>query len=405
MTNRQAAIRIIRRLRRAGFHALLAGGCVRDMLLGRRAKDWDVATDAAPDQIIRLFRRTRKIGAKFGVVMVMMDSQQIEVATFRTESGYSDGRRPDQVSFCNAAEDASRRDFTVNGMFYDPIKKQIIDYVDGKKDLSRRLLRTIGNPNDRFSEDYLRMLRAIRFSVQLGFRIEKPTWKAICTHSSKIAKISGERIAMELEAILTHPNRVKGIKLLTESGLANAIFPGFEPQVMAEGIKVLANLPKNVDFPLALAAWFADCETVFALDRCNILRLSSAHTKHMKYLMDQRGTLLNEELGLAQCKMVLASPYFHDLFTLQKAIQKALKQSTAVLGRLKRRAAGLKGKNLSPKPLLDGHELISLGIQPGPMVGLVAQEMYIAQLAEQINTPAEAREWVRNWLAEHHRRE
>ncbi|MBN1126338.1 MAG: CCA tRNA nucleotidyltransferase [Sedimentisphaerales bacterium] len=405
MTNRQAAIRIIQRLRREGFQALLAGGCVRDMQLGRRAKDWDVATDATPDQIIRLFRRTRKIGAKFGVVMVLMESQQVEVATFRTESGYTDGRRPDHVAFCSDAEDASRRDFTVNGMFYDPIEKQLIDHVGGQKDLVKHLLRTIGNPDDRFSEDYLRMLRAIRFSVQLGFRIEKPTWQAICTHSSKITKISGERIAMEMEAILTHPDRAKGARLLTESGLADSIFPGFKPQEMDEGIKALTNLLKKVDFPLALAAWFAGCDTVFALDRCKILHLSSAHTKHMKFLLDRRGTLLDKEMGLAQFKMILASPYFHDLFALQKAIQKASGLSTGLLGRLKRRVAKLKGKNLTPKPLLDGHELIVLGVQPGPMVGLAAQEMYIAQLAEHIDTPAQARQWVQNWLAEHRRLE
>ncbi|MCK4959546.1 MAG: CCA tRNA nucleotidyltransferase, partial [Planctomycetes bacterium] len=155
MTNKEAAIRVVKRLRKSGFEALMAGGCVRDMLLGRIAKDHDVATSATPDEIIALFRRTLKIGAKFGVVMVLLDSQQIEVATFRTESGYADGRHPGQVAFSNAKEDAQRRDFTINGMFYDPVDEKVYDYVGGQADIDREVLRTIGDAGDRFGEDYL----------------------------------------------------------------------------------------------------------------------------------------------------------------------------------------------------------------------------------------------------------
>ncbi len=164
MTNREAAIKIIKEFCKAGFEALLAGGCVRDMLIKRPAKDYDIATDATPQQITKLFRRTLNVGAKFGVIIVLLDDNQVEVATFRTETGYSDGRHPDSVTFSNAKQDALRRDFTINGMFYDPVTKEIIDYVGGRDDIDKRTIRTIGLPHQRFGEDYLRMLRAIRFA-------------------------------------------------------------------------------------------------------------------------------------------------------------------------------------------------------------------------------------------------
>ena len=198
MTNRQAAIKVIKRLRSSGFQALLAGGCVRDMLLGRAAKDFDVATDARPRDVMQIFKRTLKVGAKFGVVIVLLDNTQIEVATFRTETGYLDGRHPAKVEFTGPAEDARRRDFTINGMFYDPAEKYVIDYVNGRADLKKRIVRTIGPADDRFAEDYLRMLRAVRFSTQLGFAVDRSTKSAVRKNAQKITAISGERIAAEL---------------------------------------------------------------------------------------------------------------------------------------------------------------------------------------------------------------
>ncbi|MHC4682376.1 MAG: CCA tRNA nucleotidyltransferase, partial [Planctomycetota bacterium] len=278
MTNRQAAIEVIKRLHREGFQALLAGGCVRDMLLGRRAKDYDVATDAQPKDVIQLFRRTLKVGAQFGVVIVLFENQQVEVATFRTESGYDDGRHPGSVRFSDAAEDAGRRDFTINGMFYDPLEKHVVDYVGGQADLKSRIVRTIGKPVERFGEDYLRMLRAVRFLTQLGFEIEPATWSAIRTNAGKIANISGERIAIELEGILAHPYRAVGASMLFESGLADAIFPALSGERADCAIAVLRQLRKKVDFPLALACLFAGCETEFAMRSCRVLKLSRSQT-------------------------------------------------------------------------------------------------------------------------------
>ncbi|MDP7289483.1 MAG: CCA tRNA nucleotidyltransferase, partial [Phycisphaerae bacterium] len=169
---------MLNRLRQAGHEALLAGGCVRDMLLGRPCADYDIATSAAPDEVRGLFRRVLMIGAKFGVVMVIHDNRQIEVATFRSDLSYSDGRRPDGVRFTTARQDAERRDFTINGMFYDPLANEVLDYVGGQEDLKQKIIRTIGSPDRRFAEDYLRMIRAVRFAVRLDFAIDEDTARA-----------------------------------------------------------------------------------------------------------------------------------------------------------------------------------------------------------------------------------
>jgi poly(A) polymerase len=401
MTNKQAAITIIRRLRESGFDALLAGGCVRDMLCGKKPKDHDVATGATPVQVCRIFRRTIKVGAKFGVVIVLVDNQQVEVATFRSDAGYSDGRRPDKVRFTSAEEDALRRDFTINGMFYDPLKKEVIDYVDGRGDLKRKIIKTIGNPTERFSEDYLRMLRAIRFSAQLGFKIDKNTLSAVKKYADKITKISGERIAVELESLFAATDSKKGVKLLIEAGLLEQIFPVFKKAALAEfGLYVFSFLPKKTTFQLAVSAVFSGCKTSDAMENLRVLNLSRNQLKYIKFLLEKRDYLLSE-LSLAHLKMLVAEPYFEDLYLLQKAIQKAGKKSILPLLTVRRRANALAGKILKPKPLLNGYEIIKLGAKPGPQVGLVAKELYIEQLSEKISTKRAAVNWVKNWLKKH----
>jgi poly(A) polymerase len=402
MTHKEAAIEIIKRLRHDGYTAFLAGGCVRDMLLGRPAKDYDVATNAHPEEVMRRFARTIKVGAKFGVVVVLIKNVQVEVATFRTESGYLDGRHPSQVAFADAKEDASRRDFTINGMFYDPIEEKVIDYVGGQKDLQRRIIRTIGDANTRFGEDYLRMLRAIRFSTQIGFEIEKATWQAICKTAPNICRISGERIAMELETLLTHPNRGKGFAELIESGLAAQIFPSLTAEYTRYGVGVTEHLRKRVDFSLALAAVFAGCEVELAIEQCELLKLSADRYKHIKFLLGHRGVLLDADMPLATLKKLMAKPYFLDLYELQRAIQRAEKKSVSSLIKIKKRARSLAGENLTPAPLLNGHELIALGAISGPQVGELAEELYIEQLSGNLHTPQHARQWVEKWLQKHH---
>jgi len=392
---------VIKQLRRNGFEALLAGGCVRDMLLGRSASDYDVATDARPDDVIKMFRRTLKVGAKFGVVIVLVQGRQVEVATFRTESGYADGRRPVSVKFASAAEDASRRDFTINGMFYDPLNDKVIDYVNGQADLKNQIVRTIGKPEQRFSEDYLRMLRAVRFSTQFGFAIEQRTFSAVCSNAKNIARISGERIAIELEGILACPNRSAGASMLVESGLAEAIFPGFAGEQAKFAVSVLGKLRKKVDFALALAGFFAGYATEFALQKCHVLRLSRNKTKHLKFLLTNRDGLLNDSMSLAKLKLIVSEPYFWDLYELQRAIQKAKDSSIAALVNLRKRIKALGDVELRPKPLLNGHDLIRLGAVPGPALGQLVEELYIAQLEGNLQTPEQAQLWAQRWLQKH----
>jgi poly(A) polymerase len=401
MANKQAAIKIIKQLGGKGFEALLAGGCVRDMLLGRVANDYDVATDARPDEIVKLFKRTLKVGAKFGVIIVLLDGKEVEVATFRSEEDYTDGRHPGKVTFVSAAQDASRRDFTINGMFYDPIEKKVIDHVDGRADLKKRIIRTIGRPQDRFGEDYLRILRAVRFATQLGFKIEPKTFSALCKNAKKITQISAERITMELEGIFVNPNRSVGVSLLDKSGLAKIIFEGLDTKDLRFAMKLLQQLPEKINFPLSLAGFFAGCDTDFAIEKCKQMRLSRNQSKHVKFLLSARGKLLNSDMSLADLKLILAEPYFQDLYDLQKAIQRTQQKSIGPLLKLKKRIRALGDVELKPAPLLNGHALIGLGVVPGPVLGQLASEMYIAQLEMTLQSCEDAEKWVKKWLRKH----
>jgi poly(A) polymerase len=401
MSNRDAAYKVVRQLHKEGYTALFAGGCVRDRLLNRPAKDYDVVTDAAPEQVTRCFRRTLQIGAQFGVVMVLTGGQQVEVATFRTEGGYQDGRHPDHVEFGSATEDASRRDFTVNGMFYDPITKEVLDFVNGQQDLEKKVLRTIGDPDERFGEDYLRMLRAVRFAVKLQFTIDPATGAAIQKHASKITGVSAERLAAELEQILSHPNRAEGVQLLTDSGLATAIFDIYKGDSAIFGKRVLKQLPQAVDFPLSMAAFWAGFETKTALDQCKKLKLSNDHLKHIRFLLQKRDVLLDAEMPISKLKLLMHEPYFWDLLSLQKAVQAAKGESDQPLKQIRKRAMDIDEKDVRPVPLLNGHELMSLGATPGPMVGQLSQEMYIVQLEGHLKTKAQAQAWCQDWLKQH----
>ncbi len=350
-------------------------------------------------------------------MIVLVEGQQVEVATFRSETGYADGRHPGAVKFVSAAEDAGRRDFTINGMFYDPIKEKVIDYVNSRKDLKKKIIRTIGKPEERFGEDYLRMLRAVRFSTQLDFSIEPGTFSAIRSNAKKITKISGERIAAELEGILIHPNRTIGASMLIKSGLARAIFSRFAGKQAELAIRILSRLRKKVDFALALAGFFAGCKTELALEKIRILKLSRNQNRHIKFLLSNRGKLLDDRMSLAQLKLIASEPYFRDLYELQRAIQlvgaepavarKAGngKKSIAPLINLRRRIKELGDVELRPKPLLNGHDLIRLGAVPGPALGQLAQELYIAQLEGKLQTAKQAKLWVQKWLQKHKKTE
>ena len=231
---RRFAVEIVRKLRAEGFETYWAGGCVRDQLLGRVPHDYDVATSANPKEVRRLFghRKTLAIGAAFGVITVLgpRGAGQIEVATFRRDAPYSDGRHPDSVTYSDAREDALRRDFTINGLFHDPLEDRVIDYVGGKRDLAAGLIRAIGEPRQRFREDKLRMLRAVRFAATFGFALEAQTRNTICEMAAEVTVVSAERIAVEMRRMLVSPGRSVAAGLLLETHLAEAVLPEVVPK-------------------------------------------------------------------------------------------------------------------------------------------------------------------------------
>lgn len=398
----KAVLKVIRTLRADHFEAFLAGGCVRDKLLGKVPKDYDVATNAAPNEVRKLFPRTLTIGAQFGVIVVLTGGRQIEVATFRSDASYKDGRRPEKVVFTDAQHDAERRDFTINGMFYDPVSEKIIDYVGGKKDLQKKTIRAIGNPHKRFAEDHLRMLRAIRFATRLDFKINSATWKAIREHAAKIQKISAERIAAEFEQILTDPNRTRGLQLASDSGLLQFIFPQIPAEQLTAGMSVINQLPKRCSFALALSALLIDCTTKQADDVCRRLKNSNHVRQQVKWLLDHRGKILNAvPLTKGQLKLWLAKPLLEPLLQLNRSYLKATRQSDTKLRCLRRQINELGSETIAPPRLLNGHDLIRLGAAPGPMVGRLAEELYLAQLENEVKTADEAYRWVKLWIERH----
>src|SRR2546430_110379 len=267
-----AARRVAARLREHGHRAYFAGGCVRDMVRGLTPKDYDVVTAARPEAVQTLFPRTFAVGVHFGVIIVLENGFQFEVATFRSDDAYIDGRHPSAVHFSSPEEDAQRRDFTINGMFYDPVAERVIDLVGGQADIAAKLVRAIGDPAKRFAEDRLRMLRAVRFAAVLDYQIDKETWDALVGNAPSINQISAERIREELVRIFLSPNRVRGWDLLDASGLMHAILPEleamkgvlqpeqFHPEgdVFVHTRLMLSMLPEKVSAPLVFAVLFHD---------------------------------------------------------------------------------------------------------------------------------------------------
>src|SRR5215468_2146207 len=220
-----AAIEIVKELRHHGHEAYFVGGCVRDMVMGIEPADYDIATSAHPEEVIKIFPRTESIGAQFGVVLVIKRGHPFEVATFRSDEAYIDGRHPSGVVFTDAKQDVLRRDFTINGLLYDPLTNKVIDYVNGRADIDAKIVRAIGDPHARFEEDKLRILRAVRFGARLGYAIDAATWDAARAMARKIHQVSSERIRQELCRILTEGQAARGMRMLDESGLRGEILP------------------------------------------------------------------------------------------------------------------------------------------------------------------------------------
>jgi poly(A) polymerase len=391
---REAALAVVRRLHSGGFTALLAGGCVRDMLLGVEPKDYDVATNATPDQVCHLFPRARLVGAKFGVVIVRRHGFDIEVATFRTDEQYSDGRRPDRVRFSTPEEDARRRDFTVNGMFLDPLTDRVIDYVGGEADLRARIIRTIGEAALRFGEDHLRMLRAVRFAARLGFHIEPVTRDAIRTHADRLRDISPERVSQELVRMLTSPGRAEAWRLLLDTSLRSVLAPEWPPSATADHravdrLHLLADLV--ITEALAFSVVLIELGREGAARVCGYLRSSNRLCDDVVWLVDQLGMLRRAEpLELADVKLMMASPLWPDLLELLRVSEMVESGVLLRYGTIRRRSDAIRPADVAPPPLLTGEHLLSLGIPQGPIYTKILHAAHRAQLNETIHTTGEA---------------
>ncbi|MBI5762559.1 MAG: CCA tRNA nucleotidyltransferase [Planctomycetes bacterium] len=401
LSPRDAALKIVQQLRKAGHEALFAGGCVRDMLMDHEPSDFDVATSARPEQVSSLFKRTQKVGAKFGVVLVRMGKQTVEVATFRRDLAYSDGRHPSGVEFTDAREDAKRRDFTINGMFFDPVQNEVVDYVGGRDDIARRVIRAIGEPTKRFAEDHLRLLRAVRFAARFEFEIDPATWTAMREHAPEIARISPERIREELEIVLTHPRRAAAVQLLHECGVLAKCWAHAAKVSMDFGrtSDELSHLPTDASFETALAVMLASLDETAIDESCDALRCSNYTKKTVQWLHAHRDSLDDPaRLTLADLKLLMANPAFSELLTICAARVASNQISGDGLSEIKRRIAEIRPEDIAPPPLLTGHDLESMGFQPGPAFKKVLERAYYDQLNGTLHSIDEARAMARSMM-------
>jgi putative nucleotidyltransferase with HDIG domain len=432
-TGKQAATAVALHLRDAGWQAYFAGGCVRDTLLGREPKDYDVATDAKPEDVIKLFPGALTVGAHFGVVIVVRHGHQIEVATFRKDGEYADGRHPESVTFSSAEEDAQRRDFTINGLFADPATGEIVDYVGGRADLEKQVLRAIGDPQARFSEDQLRLLRAVRFATTLGFDIEPQTWAAVKQLAPAVSSVSAERIREEIARTLLHHNRVHGFDLLVESGLMQAVLPeilvlqGCEqpPQFHPEGDVfvhtrlMLSLLKPDASLPLVLSVLLHDIakpatQTVDPDGRIRFnghdrvgAEMADGILRRLKFPNDVIEPTVEAvanhmvfkdapKMRVAKLKRFMARPGFEDELELHRVDCLGCHGLLDNYEFLQARQQEFATSPLIPERLLNGGDLIQLGWKPGPTLGAKLADVQTLQLEGKLTTKEEALAWVQS---------
>ena len=436
-TPENIALAIVRRLHSAGFLAFWVGGCVRDFLLGREPGDYDIATSALPEKIEELFSRTIPVGRKFGVMVVVEGGRQFQVATFRAEADYQDGRHPERVAFGDAEADARRRDFTVNGLFYDPVRKQLNDWVGGEVDLRARIIRTIGVPGERFAEDHLRLLRAVRFAAQLDFSIEAGTFAALKANAAEIKTISAERVREELVKLFRPPHAPRGLDLLRESGLLEQVLPEIaatlvceqSPDFHPEGTVfnhirlMLRHLPPDPDPCLPWAVLLHDVAKPVTASADP--KTGSRHFYgHEKTGAEMAGEIL-ERLRFPRkqidevIKAVLFHMQFKDALQMRKStLRRLLMRPTFPLelelhrldclgshGRLDvydflaAQARQLEEQPHIRPPLLKGDDLMALGLKPGPALGALLAEIREKQLQDELKTKAGARKWAKARIA------
>ncbi len=423
------ATQIVKRLRETGHEAYFTGGSVRDMVMGQPPKDIDVATSARPQEVQQLFPKTIPIGIQFGVVIVVLEKVSFEVATFRSEGPYSDGRRPDHVFFSDAKTDASRRDFTINGLFYDPASNKILDFVGGKRDIADRLIRTIGEPAARFEEDRLRLLRAVRFASNLNFEIEEQTFKVLKEMAPKIRGVSQERIRDELVKLFTRPHAGKGLELLSESGLLKEILPEVEAmkgvaqpkEFHPEGdvfvhTKLMLDQLEGPSIVLAFGCLLHDVgkpPTFEVTDRIRFnlhakvgAQMADEILTRLRFPNNQREEICTlvqnhmrfmdvQKMREGKLKMMLQVPTFLEELEMHRIDCLACHGNLDNWHFLKQRLSEYSEEELKPKPLVSGDDLLSLGMKAGPSLGRCLEELWELQLEGTLKTKEEALVWAR----------
>ena len=419
MSPRETALEFARRLKSAGFEALFAGGCVRDRLLAREPKDFDIATSARPEEVVKIFPGANEVGAHFGVVIAKHSGHHVEIATFRTDGSYKDSRRPETVSFSTPEEDAHRRDFTVNGLFERPDTGEVIDFVGGMADLRAGVLRAIGDPAARFTEDALRLLRAVRFSTVLGFEIEPVTLAAIRDCAPLLPRISPERIRDEFSKILTSPRRRAGVEMLVETGLMEHIVPEFlstigceqppewhpEGDVFTHTCIMLEMLQPDAPLDLCLAVLLHDigkppCQTFEDRIRFNGhdavgAGMADAILRRLRYPNDRVAAVVSmvarhmqfmnvKQMRTARLKRFMAERTFPEEMELHRVDCGSSNGFTDNYEFLHAKSAEFAAEPLIPPPLVTGRDLIKLGLTPGPRFKEILDAVQTEQLEGRI---------------------
>ncbi len=412
---KQFAIEVVNQLRSGGFIALWAGGCVRDLLMGNTPHDYDVATSATPQQVRELFgmRRTLMVGAAFGVVIVKGSSklqEQVEVATFRTDSSYTDGRRPDRVTFSTPEKDAQRRDFSINGMFFDPITEEVIDYVGGREDLRAGLIRAIGDPHARLAEDKLRMLRAVRFAARFAFRLDAATESAITTHAAETELVSGERIAIELRKTLETNQAAWAVTKLHDTGLLQVIAPEVDARWTDASASICTLLESSSDdgwltrvaamyWPLMNYKLNSDSNNNLNVADCiaslkKRLKLANDEAEAIRFALASQPTLeIASSSQWSEVQRLLVKPHIGTALSLLGA-RRALKPELSHEYDWLHARLQLPAEQLNPLPLLDGQDLQRAGLSPSAEFRLILQEARDLQLDGKLLDQAAALKWL-----------
>ena len=412
---REFAKEVVSRLREAGHQSLWAGGCVRDSLLGIAPKDYDVATDATPEQIRQIFgkKKTIAIGAAFGVITVLGSKQQgqIEVATFRQDAEYSDGRHPDSVRYSTAEKDAQRRDFTINGLFYDPFADEVIDYVGGMEDLEKKVIRAIGVAEDRIAEDKLRMLRAVRFAATYDFELEKETLSAVQANAEKLSVVSRERVAAEIRRMLAHPQRAVAVQFLSDSHLVRPVFasPLFRLEAIPQAIQHLR---------LVYSRRFETSMAVLLLHGCreqlvqpgwprklssqlNAWKFSNDESQLIGSILASYSTLIAaDESRWPQVQRVLVHEHIEEILAFCESLSRFQDGAYDSCLEYCRSKLQLPAEKLNPPPILSGDDLIKAGMRPGPQFKNVLERIRDQQLMGQVVDFDSALNQAISWLCE-----